>query len=111
MVHYNMSTTPLTGAQRTRLRGFGQKLPAALHVGRDGATPSVIAQLDLELVRRGLVKIRFTGGQDRHERAALHNVFATATLSECVGAVGHTALFWRSGTEGSKLLPELDETG
>ena len=106
-----MSTTPLTGAQRTRLRGFGQKLPAALYIGREGATSSVTAQLDRELAQRGLVKIRFTGGQDRHARAALHATLAGATHSEWVGAVGHTALFWRSATEGSKLLPEFDEAG
>lgn len=99
-----MSSPSLTGAQRTRLRGLGQKLPDALHVGREGAASRVTAQLDRELAQRGLVKVRFTGGQDRHARAALHAALAAATLSECVGAVGHTALFWRSGIADSKLL-------
>lgn len=77
-----------------------------VQVGRDGAALAAVAQLDRELSRRELVKLRFTGGQDRHERAALHAALAAATGSECVGAVGHTALFWRPGAEGSKLLAD-----
>lgn len=103
-----MSLPALTGAQKTRLRGLGQTMPDSLHVGREGAVASVTAQLDRELARRELVKVRFTGGQDRHQRAALHETLATATQSACVGAVGHTALFWRSGAEGSKLLSPDD---
>jgi len=105
-----MSLHQLTGAQKTRLRGLGQTLPDTLRVGREGATATVTAQLDHELTRRELVKARFTGGQDRHQRAALHDTLATATGSTCVGAVGHTALFWRSGADGSKLLSP-DEAG
>ena len=84
-------------------------MPDTQLIGREGATPAVVAQLDRELTRRELVKIRFTGGQDRHARAALHETLAAATAGECVGAVGHTALFWRAGLDGSKLL--TDETG
>lgn len=99
-----MELSTLTGAQKTKLRGLGQTLPDTLHVGREGAAASVTTQLDHELTRRELVKVRFTGGQDRLARAALHEALATATRSSCVGAVGHTALFWRTGAEGSKLL-------
>ncbi|MEJ1972794.1 MAG: hypothetical protein WDM96_10135 [Lacunisphaera sp.] len=51
-----------------------------------------------------LVKLRFTGGQDRHQRAALCEQIASAGPCLCVGSVGHIALFWRAGPEGSKLL-------
>ena len=99
-----MPSSPLTGAQRTKLRGLGQTMPDTQHVGREGAAPAVVAQLDRELAQRELVKLRFTGGQDRHARAALQAALAAATGSVCVGAVGHTALFWRQAAEGSKLL-------
>jgi len=105
---YVMPQPPLTGAHKTRLRGLGQTLPDTLHVGREGASASVTTQLDHELTRRELVKVRLTGGQDRPGRAALHEALAAATHSVCVGAVGHTALFWRPGNEGSKLLPPND---
>lgn len=75
-----------------------------LLVGREGAAATVTAQLDRELTRRELVKVRFTGGQDRHARAALHETLATATHSVCVGAVGHTALFWRTPADPAKSL-------
>jgi RNA-binding protein len=101
-----MTLPALTGAQRTKLRSLGQTMPDTQQVGREGAAPAVVAQLDRVLTQRELVKLRFTGGQDRHERAALHTALAAATGSECVGAVGHTALFWRPGAEGSKLLAD-----
>ncbi len=101
-----MPHPPLTGVQRTRLRRLGQTLPDTLQVGRDGAAPGVAAQLDRELAGRELAKVRFTGGQDRPARAALHVALAAATQSECVGAVGRTALFWRPGPAGPTLLPD-----
>jgi RNA-binding protein len=106
-----MSRLPLTGAQRTKLRGLGQVMSDCLRVGREGAAPALVTQLDRELTKRELVKVRITGGQDRDERAALHETLATASQSECVGSVGHTALFWRAGTEGSKLLTDVADAG
>lgn len=94
-----MNSFPLTGAQKTKLRGLGQTSPDNLLVGREGAATNVIAQLDRELAIRELVKVRFTGGQEREARAALHETLARATHSECVGAVGHTALFFRQNPE------------
>jgi RNA-binding protein len=94
----------LTGAQRTRLRGIGQTTADAAFLGKDGITPAFLADLNRLLAARELVKLRFTAGQDRRERAALCEQIATAAPCECVGAVGHTALFWRPGAEGSKLL-------
>jgi RNA-binding protein len=49
------------------------------------------------------VKLRFTGGQDRRERAALIASVAAAVACVEVGAVGHTALFWRPGPAGDRL--------
>lgn len=94
-----MTPSALTGAQRTQLRSLGQTSADNLLVGRDGATASVVTQLDRELTNRELVKVRFTGGQDRKERAGLHETLANATQSECVGAVGHTALFFRRNSD------------
>lgn len=97
-----MNPSALTGAQKTKLRGIGQISPDALLVGREGAAENVIAQLNRELDNRELVKVRFTGGQDRHARAALHDALAVATHSDCVGAVGHTALFFRQNSDPAR---------
>ncbi len=94
----------LTGAQKTKLRGLGQTLPDHAWLGRDGVTTEFLGELLRQLDMRELVKLRFTGGQDRHERAALCDTVARDANCLCVGAVGHTALFWRPGPAGSKLL-------
>lgn len=94
-----MNSSALTGAQKTKLRGLGQTSPDHLLIGREGAAEKVTTQLERELTNRELVKVRFTGGQDRHARAALHETLALATQSECVGAVGHTALFFRQNSD------------
>jgi RNA-binding protein len=95
---------PLTGAQKTKLRGLGQTTADAAFLGKEGVTPAFLAELNRLLDARELVKLRFTGGQDRHERAALCETVAAAASCICVGTVGHTALFWRPRPEGSRLI-------
>ncbi len=99
-----MTLPSLTGAQKTKLRGLGQTMTDTAFLGREGVTPAFLAALNKALDTRELVKLRFSGGQDRHERAALCMQVESAAPALCVGTVGHTALFWRAGTEGSKLL-------
>jgi RNA-binding protein len=94
----------LTGAQKTKLRSLGQTLPDHAWLGREGATTEFLGELLRQLDARELVKLRFTGGQDRHERAALCTQLEREAACLCVGAVGHTALFWRPRAEGSRLL-------
>ena len=93
----------LTGAQKTRLRGLGQKLSDSLRIGRQGPTPALYTELNRQLATRELIKARFETA-DRDERAALCERMAAETPCLCVGAVGRTALFWRPGPDGSKLL-------
>jgi RNA-binding protein len=81
-------------------------MPDLITLGRDGLTPALAAELERMLVARELVKLRFTGGQDRHERSRLCAEIAAASGALEVGAVGHTALFWRPPADGSRLLPE-----
>jgi len=95
----------LTGAERTRLRGLGQTLSDSLRIGRSGLTPPLFLELNRQLDHRGLVKARFDGA-DRAARATLCDQIAAQAPCLCVGAVGHTALFWRPGPTGSKLLAD-----
>jgi RNA-binding protein len=99
-----MTLPSLTGAQKTHLRGLGQNLSDSLRLGRQGPTPALLTELNRQLDTRELVKVRFEGA-DREARAALCDRIATDTACLCVGAVGHTALFWRPGPGGSKLVP------
>ena len=99
----------LTGAQKTKLRGLGQTMADSAFLGREGVTPAFLAELNKQLAARELVKLRFSGGQDRRERATLCTQVETAAPCLCVGSVGHTALFWRAGAAGSQLLGSSEE--
>lgn len=98
-----MNFPALTGAQKTKLRGLGQTISDSLRIGRQGPGPTIYTELNRQLDTRELVKVRFEGA-DRATRAAHCELVAAGAPCLCVGAVGHTALFWRAGPEGSKLL-------
>jgi RNA-binding protein len=101
-----MENVSLTGAQKTRLRGLGQTLEAALKIGKAGLTPALRRELARLLEARELVKVRFEGA-DRHERAALIERIETEVAAPCVGAVGHTALFFRQNADPEKRVVAL----
>ena len=99
---------PLTGAQKSHLRGVGQKLEASLKLGRSGLSPEFFAELQKLLRAHELVKLRLLGS-DRDERAALCDKIADEGRCVCVGAIGHTALFYRQNPEPKArriVLPE-----
>ncbi|PTY06465.1 hypothetical protein DB347_13105 [Opitutaceae bacterium EW11] len=99
---------PLTGAQKTYLRGLGQRLEPALKVGKSGLTPEFFKELQRVLNRDELVKLRFLGA-DRDERAELCDAIADEGRCVCAGAVGHTALFYRQNPDPERrkvILPE-----
>ena len=99
---------PLTGAQKSHLRGLGQRLEPTLKVGREGATPELLAELQKLLRAHELVKLRFLGA-DRDQRAALCEQLADEGRCVCVGAVGHTALFYRQHPEPKERTVKLTE--
>ncbi len=96
----------LTGAQKTFLRGLGQRLEPALKLGKGGLTPTVYTELQKLLRAHELVKLRFIGA-DRDERAALCTKIADEGRCVLVGAVGHTALFYRQHPEPAERKIKL----
>jgi len=89
---------PLTGAQKSFLRGLGQNLEPALKLGKGGLTPEFFAELQKLLRTHELVKLRFLGAE-RGERTKFCDQIADEGRCVCVGAVGHTALFYRQHPE------------
>jgi RNA-binding protein len=89
---------PLTGAQKSFLRGLGQQRDALLKVGKGGLTPAFFTELQKLLRAHELVKLRFLGAE-RDEREELCTKIADEGRCVCVGAVGHTALFYRQNPE------------
>lgn len=96
----------LTGAEKTKLRGRGQTLPDGAWLGKDGVTPAVLSELNRQIDTHELVKLRFTGGQDRRERATVCEQIEAAAGCRCVGAVGHTALFWRPRADAASAVQD-----
>lgn len=89
-----MTTPTLTGAERRALRGEGQLLEASVTVGREGITATVTREVDTQLARNGLIKVRSTE-TDRKAREALFTALGEATASALVSTVGRTALYYR----------------
>jgi RNA-binding protein len=101
-----MENTSLTGAQKTRLRGLGQTLEASLKIGKAGLSPAFFREFARLIEARELVKLRFDGA-DRHARAELITQIEAGTAVTCVGAVGHTALFYRENADPAKRVAAL----
>lgn len=101
---------PLTGAQKTFLRGLGQKLDPSVKVGKAGLTPEFFKELQRHLNNDELIKLRFLGA-DRDERAALCAQIADEGRCVCVGAVGHIALFFRRQPDPERRKVALPESG
>ncbi|MBC7365654.1 MAG: YhbY family RNA-binding protein [Undibacterium sp.] len=97
-----MENLPLTGAQKSKLRALGQKLDATIKVGKEGLTPAFFTELSRALRARDLIKLRFGGEIDRPARSAFTIQIETEGHCTCVGAVGHTALFYKTAGDPSK---------
>jgi RNA-binding protein len=98
----HMDNLPLTGAQKSKLRGLGQKLDATIKVGKDGLTPAVFTELSRALRARDLIKLRFVADVDRAARSTLTIQIETEGHCICVATVGHTALFYKPAGDPSK---------
>lgn len=98
----------LTGAQKTYLRGLGQRLEPSLKIGKAGLTPEFFKELQRHLNGAELIKLRFLGA-DRIERGTLCDQIADQGRCVCVGAVGHTALFFRQHPDVAKRQITLPE--
>src|SRR5947207_8990529 len=84
----------LTKRRQSQLRGLGQKLRPALHVGREGHTAATQAALEDLFAHRELVKARVlpNASTPAREVAAAMAEEAGAAL---VGVVGHTFVVYR----------------
>jgi RNA-binding protein len=96
-----MYDSPLTGAQKTYLRGQGQTLEPIIKVGKAGLTPELFKELQKQLNNHELIKLRFVG-IERDARAALIDQIVDEGRCVCVGSVGHTALFYRHQSDPAR---------
>lgn len=92
-----MKNELLTSAEKKELRGLAQRLKSHLHIGKNGLSQTVLAEIETALLKNGLVKIRF-----ETERPAIqaHCAEIAEKLGcEYIGGVGKTGIFFRDMPE------------
>lgn len=92
-----MENEPLSSAEKKELRGIGQRLKPHIHIGKQGLSDTVLAEIETALTKNGLIKIRFEGGRDLiKEQSAL---IPDKLGCEYVGGVGKVGIFFRDMPE------------
>jgi len=84
----------LSERQRKYLRGLGHALSPVLMVGKDGVSPSVIAEAKRALHDHELIKVKFRGAE-RDARDSGLAALAQATESFLLHRIGHTGLYYK----------------
>jgi RNA-binding protein len=93
----------LTGKQRHQLRGLGHNLNPVVHVGKEGASDALVANLDAELAVHELVKVKLgpNAPSDRHKVA---EELAERSRADLVQVLGRTVLLYRPAEEPTIVL-------
>lgn len=88
----------LNNQQIQEKRALAQQLDVTLQVGKNGVTPATITELDGQLKKKKLVKVRLlkTATEGGAEDALQAQKLAEGTHSTLIETRGHTAVFFRS---------------
>jgi RNA-binding protein len=101
----------LSGASRRQLRALGHHLQPVVQVGKEGATPALVAAVKSALDTHELIKVRLgeNAEGERHELAAS---IASSSESELVEQLGRTLLLYRRHAKKPKIVlaPETEKT-
>jgi RNA-binding protein len=74
------------------LRGKAQALDVTIHVGKDGVTDKVVAELTRQLKQKRLVKVKLLASMEQGKEEAADSL-ARATSSTLVEVRGRTAVY------------------
>ena len=96
-----MENEPLTNAEKKELRGIGQRLKPHLHIGKKGLGVSVSKEIDIALLKNGLIKIRFEA--DREAIQSYCTEIPEKLSCEYIGGVGKTGIFFRDMPEKASI--------
>lgn len=88
-----MENEPLSSAEKKELRGIGQRLKPHVHIGKQGLSETVIAEIETALTKNGLIKIRFES--DRHAIKDYSSTIPKKLGCEYIGGVGKVGIFFR----------------
>lgn len=88
----------LTGREKAELRAEAHHLPAIVHVGKEGVSPTLVQSLDDALRTRELVKVQL--GRTVDEKAkALAGEIADRVDAEIIQVIGKTITLYRHNPE------------
>jgi RNA-binding protein len=97
----------MKGFQNSYLRGLGQTLRPAVHVGKKGLDEALLKELERALDQHELIKVKFAALKE--QRRELSARIAEQTHSHLAGVVGHTALFYREHPDPEKRAIRLPQ--
>lgn len=92
-----MENEPLSSAEKKELRGISQRLKPKIHIGKQGLSETVLAEIETALTKNGLIKIRFEA-----DRVAIQAYCADIPAKlgcEYIGGVGKVGIFFRDMPE------------
>jgi RNA-binding protein len=96
----------LTSRERAELRAEAHHLTATVHVGHQGATPSLVQALDDALRTHELVKIQLNRTADEKPKQVANDL-AEAVCADAVQVIGRTATLYRENPDLKKKPGEL----
>lgn len=94
---------PLTGRQKSHLRGLGHHLHPVVMVGREGASGPVVEKVGTELEHHELIKVRIGDGC-LETAAEIGAALAAATRSDLVQTIGHICLLYRRRAKDPEIV-------
>ncbi len=93
----------LTPKQRQYLKGEAHHLKPVVHIGKGGATPALVSELDIMLDSLELVKIKLNQNTFEDEQTVIDALGKQIEGLEHVWTIGKTMLFFRpSRTKATK---------
>lgn len=97
--------------QRKRLRSEGQALDATVNIGKGGVTEGILEELDAQLRRNHLVKVRVQRsavGEDKQAKDIQATELADLLGADLVERRGHTVLLYRR--KAPRRSPQIGQT-
>ena len=93
---------PLTGKQKSYLRGLGHSLKPLLQLGKAGITDLFIENLNEVLERHELIKVKLIGNSPLSLKEAAAE-FAAKAPCHVAQTIGKTALLYRPSKENPEI--------
>ena len=85
----------LKGFQKKYLRGLAHDMKPVIIIGQHGLTGAVVQAVDGALKDHELIKIKFNEYKEKNQKREISRQIEIKAGCRQVGAIGHTAIFFR----------------